>query len=156
MKPTDTELIRRCLAGSKESFDELVRRYQSAVYGTAYHCVGNFADARISDTLADVVPGGYDDRFRGTAPVGSFSASAAGFHDLGGNVSEWIQDFYAVYPGEEEQLVTNPTGPVSGEHHVVRGSSWRHGNITELRLSYRDYSRKSRNDLGFRIARYAD
>jgi len=46
MKPTDTELIERCLAGSKESFDELVRRYQSAVYGTAYHCVGNFADAQ--------------------------------------------------------------------------------------------------------------
>ena len=117
--------------------------------------VGNFADAQISDTLADVVPG-YDDHYRGTAPVGSFTAYPAGFHDLGGNVAEWSNDLYAVYPGESERLVKDPLGPVSGEHHVVRGSSWRHGNITELRLSYRDYSREARSDLGFRIARYAE
>jgi len=117
--------------------------------------VGNFADAQISDTLADVVPG-YDDRYRVTAPVGSFAAYPAGFRDLGGNVAEWSNDFYAVYPGESERLVKDPAGPVSGEHHVVRGSSWRHGNITELRLSYRDYSREARSDLGFRIARYAE
>lgn len=117
--------------------------------------VGNFADAEISDTLADVVPG-YDDRYRGTAPVGSFTAYPAGFHDLGGNVAEWSNDLYAVYPGESDHLVKDPAGPGSGEHHVVRGSSWRHGNITELRLSYRDYSREPRSDLGFRIARYAE
>ena len=117
--------------------------------------VGNFADAQISDTLADVVPG-YDDHYRGTAPAGSFAAFPAGFHDLGGNVAEWSNDFYAVYPGESERLVKDPVGPVSGEHYVVRGSSWRHGNITELRLSYRDYSREARSDLGFRIARYAE
>jgi formylglycine-generating enzyme required for sulfatase activity len=117
--------------------------------------VGNFADARISDTLADVVPS-YDDGYRGTAAVGSFAASPAGFYDMGGNVAEWTNDFYAVYPGEAEQLVKNPTGPASGEHHVVRDSSWRRGNITELRLSYRDYSREPRSDLGFRIARYAE
>jgi len=28
--------------------------------------------------------------------------------------------------------------------------------VTELRLSYRDYSRTPRPDLGFRIARYAN
>ncbi|MFQ5645093.1 MAG: formylglycine-generating enzyme family protein, partial [Thiogranum sp.] len=117
--------------------------------------VGNFADAQISDTLADVVPG-YDDRYRVTAPVGSFGAYPEGFHDLGGNVAEWSNDFYALYPGESERLVEDPAGPESGEHYVVRGSSWRHGNITELRLSYRDYSREPRSDLGFRIARYAD
>ena len=117
--------------------------------------VGNFADTQISDTLADVVPG-YDDGYRGTAAVGSFAAGPAGFYDLGGNVAEWINDFYAVYPGEAERLVQDPTGPAAGEHHVVRDSSWRRGNITELRLSYRDYSREPRSDLGFRIARYAE
>lgn len=116
--------------------------------------VGNFADARIADTLANVVPG-YDDGYRGTAPVGSFAANPAGFHDLGGNVAEWTNDFYAVYPGEAGKLVSEPTGPSAGEHHVVRDSSWREGSISELRLSYRDYSRSPRNDLGFRIARYA-
>jgi len=120
---------------------------------------GNYADARIADTLADVVPN-YDDGYRGTAPVGSFPAwpqgSSGGFYDMGGNVAEWMHDFYAVYPGESKQLVIDPVGPVSGKHHVIRGASWRHGSITELRLSYRDYSSKPRYDLGFRIARYAE
>ena len=47
---------------------------------------GNYADERIADTLADTVPG-YDDGFRGTAPVASFPAWPQGFYDLGGNVS---------------------------------------------------------------------
>jgi formylglycine-generating enzyme required for sulfatase activity len=116
---------------------------------------GNYADARIADTLADVIPN-YDDNYRGTASVGSFPAWPSGFYDLGGNASEWVHDYYALYPGEATQLVTDPTGPSSATHHVVRGASWRHGNITELRLSYRDYSNKPRYDLGFRIARYAE
>ena len=115
---------------------------------------GNFADAQISDTLADTVPD-YDDGYRGTAPVGSFPAHPSDFHDLGGNVSEWMNDFYAVYPGEAKKLVKDPAGPNTGQHYVVRDSSWRKGSITELRLSYRDYSRTPRNDLGFRIARNA-
>jgi formylglycine-generating enzyme required for sulfatase activity len=116
---------------------------------------GNFADAQIADTLANVVSG-YNDGYRGSAPVGSFTAQPAGFHDLGGNVAEWTNDYYAVYPGQAGTLVKDPTGPASGDHHVVRGSSWRDGSITELRLSYRDYSRGPRDNLGFRIARYAD
>jgi formylglycine-generating enzyme required for sulfatase activity len=120
---------------------------------------GNYADALIADTLTDIVPN-YNDSFRGTAPVGSFAAwpesAHGGFYDLGGNVSEWIHDFYAVYPGEATRLVTDPMGPANGNHHVVRGASWRDGNITELRLSYRDYSNKPHYDLGFRIARYAE
>jgi formylglycine-generating enzyme required for sulfatase activity len=115
---------------------------------------GNFADASIADTLADTVPD-YNDGFRGAAPVGSF-AGQSGFHDLGGNVAEWMHDYYAVYPGMANTLVTDPGGPVTGDHHVVRGSSWRQGSIAELRLSYRDYSREPRPDLGFRIARYAE
>jgi formylglycine-generating enzyme required for sulfatase activity len=87
--------------------------------------------------------------------VGSFPARPAGFHDIGGNVAEWVNDYYAVYPGMAAQLVTDPAGPASGDHHVVRDSSWRQGSIGELRLSYRDYSRAPRPDLGFRIARYA-
>ncbi len=116
--------------------------------------VGNFADSGIADTLADVVPG-YTDGYRGPAPVGSFPILPSGFRDLGGNVAEWVNDFYAVYPGDANRLVKDPVGPANGEHHVVRDSSWRDGSITELRLSYRDYSRTGRDNLGFRIARYA-
>jgi formylglycine-generating enzyme required for sulfatase activity len=116
---------------------------------------GNYADASIADTLADIVPG-YNDGYRGTAPVASFPPWPKGFYDLGGNVAEWIHDFYSVYPGQQDKLVIDPSGPPSGVQHVVRGAGWRHGNITELRLSYRDYSSKPRYDLGFRVARYAE
>ena len=117
--------------------------------------VGNFADASIADTLASTVPG-YNDGYRVAAPVGSFPVQPGGFYDLGGNVAEWINDYYAVYPAMAETLVTDPAGPENGDHHVVRDSSWRQGGIAELRLSYRDYSREPRPDLGFRIARYAE
>jgi formylglycine-generating enzyme required for sulfatase activity len=138
----------------------LLGRTQSARYPWAgdfppSQVVANFADARIGDTLAETVPG-YDDGYRVSAPVGSFAAGPAGFYDLGGNAAEWMTDYYKVYPGEADRLVKDPLGPESGRHHVVRGSSWRHGNITELRWSYRDYSKEARNDLGFRLARYAE
>ena len=115
---------------------------------------GNYADASASGGLVNVI-GSYNDGFPVSAPVGSFDANALGIFDLGGNVAEWCHDYYAVYPGESRRLVKDPTGPAEGKHHVVRGSSWRHASISELRLSYRDYSNKPRPDLGFRIARYA-
>ena len=51
-------------------------------------------------------------------------------------------------------VVDDPLGPDSGVYHVIRGSSWAHGTVTELRLSYRDYNNMPRDDVGFRVARY--
>ncbi len=98
----------------------------------------------------------YADGYSVAAPVGKFPGNAVGIYDLGGNVSEWCHDCYDVHLGSQAKALRDPTGPATGEYHVVRGASWRHGSITELRLSYRDYSEKPRNDLGFRIARYAE
>jgi formylglycine-generating enzyme required for sulfatase activity len=116
---------------------------------------GNYADRSASTLLANTLSG-YVDGYRVAAPVGSFAQSPVGLFDIGGNVAEWCHDFYAVYPNAARTLVKDPTGPATGRHHVVRGSSWRHASISELRLSYRDYSEKARTDVGFRIARYAD
>jgi len=41
----DAALVGRVLDGEVEAYSQLVRKYQSAVYGLAYHLVGNFADA---------------------------------------------------------------------------------------------------------------
>jgi formylglycine-generating enzyme required for sulfatase activity len=115
---------------------------------------GNFADESARQLLPVVIEG-YNDGFLASAPIGSFPANPAGIHDLGGNVAEWCHDYYAANPTGGGQAEVDPTGPASGTHHVVRGSSWRNASITELRYSYRRYSREPASDIGFRIARYA-
>ena len=96
----------------------------------------------------------YTDGFPVTAPVGSFMASLRGIYDLGGNVSEWINDYYVAAPAQNG-VAQDPLGPREGETHVVRGSNWGHAAETELRLAYRDFGKEGRDDIGFRIARYA-
>ena len=52
--------------------------------------------------------------------------------------------------------VVDPLGPADGTTYVIRGSSWRHAGEMELRLSFRDYGRDPRPDVGFRLARYVE
>lgn len=116
---------------------------------------GNYADKSAVELVPSILPG-YNDGFASTAPVGSFPANALGLYDGGGNVAEWVQDIYSVAnPGQTEPSV-DPVGPARGNNKVIRGSSWRHAGITELRLGYRDFGTGGRVDLGFRIARNAD
>ncbi|MEX0709232.1 MAG: PEGA domain-containing protein [Woeseia sp.] len=116
---------------------------------------GNYADQSAAELVPTVLPG-YNDGYTSTAPVGSFPANALGIHDGGGNVAEWVQDYYAVPTPGQTDAVVDPTGPARGAHHVIRGSSWRHAGVTELRLSYRDFGTTPRMDVGFRIARNAE
>ena len=114
---------------------------------------GNYADESARPVVG-VVLQGYDDRYPVSAPVGSFPPNALGFFDLGGNVAEWVHDVYSIPPADAP-LERDPLGPPPGELHVVLGSSYLQGTVTELRLSYRDYATKARPDVGFRVARYA-
>jgi formylglycine-generating enzyme required for sulfatase activity len=98
---------------------------------------------------------GYDDGYVVSAPTGSFAPNHRGIFDLGGNVSEWIHDVYTI-PTSSGVVVTDPLGAQSGDNYVVRGASWALGRLPELRLSYRDYGQAGRDDVGFRIARYAE
>ncbi len=116
---------------------------------------GNFADLSARELVPSIIPK-FNDGYASTAPVGTFKASVIGIYDGGGNVAEWVNDFYTVpTPGITEPIV-DPTGPRQGTSHVIRGSSWRHAGFTEMRLSYRDYGTDARVDVGFRIARNVD
>ena len=113
---------------------------------------GNYAGRSARDLVPSVLPG-YDDGYASTSPVGTFPANALGIYDGSGNVAEWTQDYYSVpQPGQTEAVV-DPAGPRRGAQRVIRGSSWRHAGVAELRSSYRDFGTKGRADLGFRIAR---
>lgn len=116
--------------------------------------VGNFADESVRHLLPTVIEG-YNDSFAVTSPTGSFKANAAGFFDLGGNVAEWCHDVYTANLTSGAGGAVDPLGSATGTHHVIRGSSWSDAGITELRFSYRRYSREAGNDIGFRVARYA-
>ncbi|MEQ9125868.1 MAG: SUMF1/EgtB/PvdO family nonheme iron enzyme, partial [Alphaproteobacteria bacterium] len=96
------------------------------------------------------------DGYTVTAPAGQFAPNAAGLYDLGGNASEWCHDYYDIRAGAASDVLRDPLGPASGRCRVVRGSSWRHGSVSELRFAWRDFAEKPRDDIGFRIARYAD
>jgi formylglycine-generating enzyme required for sulfatase activity len=116
---------------------------------------GNFADESARSVVPNVVSG-YDDGYPVTAPVGKFAASPIGLYDSGGNAAEWVHDIYTVYSGTAQGEAADPLGPASGQYHAIRGSSWRHSSISELRYAYRDFGDQGRLDVGFRIARYAD
>ncbi len=116
---------------------------------------GNFADAAARELVPSIIPR-YDDGYASTAPVGSFSANPLGLFDGGGNVAEWVNDWYTVpTPGVTTPEV-DPTGPERGTSRVIRGSSWRHAGFTELRMSFRDFGTEPRVDVGFRLARNVD
>jgi formylglycine-generating enzyme required for sulfatase activity len=115
---------------------------------------GNFADQSASRLLSANLTG-YDDTFPATAPVDSFAPNLLGLYNMGGNVAEWVQDIFTIYPAGGE-IERDPLGPEEGELYVIRGSSWMDSSVSELRLTYRDYGSDGRPDVGFRIARYAE
>ena len=116
---------------------------------------GNFADRSGAEIVPSILPA-YDDGYPSTAPVGSFKPNALGIYDGGGNVAEWVNDYYTVPTPGITTPVVDPTGPERGTSHVIRGSSWRHAGQSQLRLSFRDFGSEARPDVGFRVARFAD
>ena len=115
---------------------------------------GNFADVTARSYLGEVMFD-YDDGFLATSPVGSFTANQNEIYDMAGNVAEWVHDFYGAV-GSASGPEVYPQGPEDGQFHTIRGSSWAHGTLTELRLSFRDFGVEPRDDVGFRVARYLE
>ena len=115
---------------------------------------GNFADVTARQYLGEIIFD-YDDGYFATAPIGSFAPNQHEILDMAGNVAEWVHDFYGAM-GSLGGVEVDPLGPEDGQFHTIRGSSWAHGSITEMRLSFRDFGIEPRDDVGFRIARYLE
>jgi formylglycine-generating enzyme required for sulfatase activity len=94
----------------------------------------------------------YGDRGETTVPVGSFGTNGYGLYDMAGNVEEmvadrWMVSYYSHSPAE------NPTGPTTGDYHVIRGGSWI-SNTYGVRVSARHWVNFGKyTNFGFRCVR---
>ena len=90
-----------------------------------------------------------------TSRVGSYPSgmSPYGVLDMAGNVHEWVNDwydgsYYSVSPG------SNPQGPATGEHRVLRGGSWSfNDNGVRSAFRYGGYPDNRISLVGFRCVR---
>lgn len=110
------------------------------------------------DWTKSVLGGNYDDGNARTARVASFPANVHGFHDLGGNVWEWIEDDYIASLNPPDLLQTNPVLRAERDEKgrpfkILRGASWDNFAESDLRAGLRDYDERDRrdDDYGFRI-----
>jgi formylglycine-generating enzyme required for sulfatase activity len=92
------------------------------------------------------------------SPVGSFEKgkSPEEVFNLGGNVAEWVYDWYDKKYYERTPY-KNPKGPKKGKHHVIRGGAWNSLPVY-LRSSsrYGDSDAKDYYGVGCRCAKNAD
>jgi formylglycine-generating enzyme required for sulfatase activity len=89
-----------------------------------------------------------------TAPVGSFKddASEYGVNDLAGNISEWVEDWFAPYP---ENPMTNYEE--RNKYKILRGGSWDYGHSIANGY-HRQYAlpQSQMTAIGFRCVKAAD
>jgi len=99
------------------------------------------------DTLAN-----FDDIIGTTTAVDQYEKgkSVYGVYDMAGNVNQWCKDFYST----AERELKNPTGPVGGKEHVVKGGSFIEG-VDNLRSAHRDRYESDYSSylFGFRCAK---
>jgi iron(II)-dependent oxidoreductase len=96
----------------------------------------------------------------GPVAVGSFPANGYGLYDVGGNVSEWLSDWFYdnYYPFMPKQ---NPKGPDKGLYRSVRGANWASGGggdgFPSATAYFRNYSDPDLRitTIGFRCAKDA-
>ena len=93
------------------------------------------------------------DNHTGVAPVGTYPPNFNGIYGLGGNVSEWVNDFYragSFEPGSGP----DPLGPTSGTDHVIKGGSYLSADKAALSPGYRAFAANKSESVGFRVARW--
>jgi formylglycine-generating enzyme required for sulfatase activity len=138
--PTEAEWEYACRAGTT----------------TAFHGFTGYPNGTNDDSLVGNIAWSYagnctDGAACQTHPVGGKAANGFGFHDMLGNVWEWVGDWYGQYSSASQ---TNPLGPSSGSSRVFRGCSLNQDTLS-LRSSFRYFGAPDLIDAthGFRVAR---
>ena len=157
--PTEAEWEYSARAGttSEFAFGHCIDRQQAAFSGKTPYRSCDLGEGKKFKTLNNR----YISPWRVTR-VGTYSPNAFGLYDMHGNVLEWTQDVYDVYP---EDAQTDPQGPRVGSHsaesgdeiqegapRVVRGGNY-YQDAFSLRSAWRTnkYKRKDLYDTGLRI-----
>ncbi len=108
----------------------------------------NFGDgnARLPESMTTV-----NDGYEQVSPVGSYPPNGFGLYDMGGNVMEWVQDYYDrnYY---ETSPINDPQGPQTGTSRVNKGGNW-FASPTDCRCAFRGFSGDTMSfwNLGFRV-----
>jgi formylglycine-generating enzyme required for sulfatase activity len=142
--PTEAEWEYACRAGTQTPF------YNGS---TDDNTVGDLAwYGECCPINGNIYPGNSN---RQTHPVGGKAANAFGFHDMHGNVGEWVNDWYVI--GYSANAQTDPTGPASGSPYpwrVLRGGGWDSGTYGVFSSARGGGSPSDTNNIiGFRVAR---
>jgi len=117
---------------------------------TASHEYMNYS----GDTWGGLAKG--KDRWKYTAPVGSFEANPFNIYDTAGNVWEWVSDIYSsdYYSSSPRSNPKGPGGDGTGRNRVLRGGSWFNLALyARAAIRYDDTPDYRNSELGFRLVR---
>ena len=113
--------------------------------------LANYCDINCNNSWKD---DRYDDGYADTSPVGDYppGASVYGALDMVGNIYEWVADWYEPY---NRINLVNPTGPATGQEHIIRGGAWG-DDLAHIRTAVRSHIGALdywTNFIGFRCAK---
>nr|AMM72581.1 5-histidylcysteine sulfoxide synthase [Paracentrotus lividus] len=93
--------------------------------------------------------------FGTSTPVHMYPANGKGFHDVFGNVWQWVEDHFNGLPGSETHYLyddfSSPT--YDGKHNVILGGSWISTGDEASRFARYAFRRHFFQHAGFRLAR---